>query len=108
MFNAVCPPENFLFKRKFFRPARRRLFWKEKAGSSSCPTRLFQELPFSGRLLARSLVAAAARGGRDAGQAGAEQNHRRRFGDSRLLCAGDLTGERDGLPRVDGQIVHTE
>lgn len=90
--------------RKIFFGRRDGLLWKRKAGSSACSTRLFRNFrsETEERLLLRLTVSAATRGGGDAGQAGAEQDHGRRFGDGGLLRAGDLAGERSGLAGVNG------
>src|ERR1041384_5682296 len=60
------------------------------------------------RALVALASAASANAGGDASQSCAEQKHRRRFRDSGLLRACDLTCYRDGLAGVNRNVVDTE
>src|SRR5215204_2221387 len=60
------------------------------------------------KLFTRVPVATTAHAGSDAGEAGAEQEERRRLRDGRLLRACDGTGERDGLAGVNRNVDDVE
>src|SRR4051812_13499218 len=110
MFNGVVPPEKSSRGDKIFSRRGGRHFWKEKPGRAlTRPGFSWKHLRREVRVpLLRRVLAAAANGGRDARDARAEQNHRRGLGDCGLLRARDLARQRDGLARVNRDVVDAE